>query len=269
MNRVLVTYGDEKYQRAKSKLVNSAKRLKYFDEIYAFSNIDIDAKFWSENEEILSVPRGNGLWLWKPYFIKIVLDSLEYGDILFYCDAGAIFLKTPKYLENCFADIFVSDIPLIERQFTKKYVIDTLQLSDKILNSNQIIATYIIVRKTKKSEEIIRKWLNLCTDKMFIGPTSGKNEYPDFVAHREDQSLLSVVCKANGIDANWDITQRRYLPYTYWNEKYKFMLPNHKDKLGIYLFLHKQQNPTVCSMLYLYFKQLYVNFKFKILERKH
>jgi len=43
------------------------------DEYYNYGPNDIDNEFKKKNIEILSQKRGNGYWLWKPYFILVFL----------------------------------------------------------------------------------------------------------------------------------------------------------------------------------------------------
>lgn|SRR5574344_956953 len=263
MKRVLVTYGDEKYDKAKRMLVSTAKKIKYFDQIFDFSPSDIDSEFKKEYAQILNIKRGNGLWLWKPYFISTVLNKLNEGDILFYCDSGAIFLRNPIALENEFQSIFVSEIPLIEKQFTKDSVFSTLNCSDEIKNSNQIIATYLIIKKNSESLRIINEWFDLCKKIELLSPSNQKEkEY--FISHREDQSLLSVICKINNIHVFYDITQRNNLPYTYWNDKYLFNISqsNLKKRKPI-IFLHKIASPNWLKLILLWLRQIFDNYYIK------
>ena len=114
----------------------------------AYSPDSLAPKFRQEHSEILSLKRGNGLWLWKPYIILDALEHVDEGDYVFYCDSGAFFFDSAMPLIESMGDcdVWVSGISLLEEQWTK-------------------------------SEE-------------FRG---------ECLAHREDQSCLSVLCKLKGI----------------------------------------------------------------------
>ena len=271
MKRILVSYANEKYIPAQKKLIKSAKKINYFDEIYSFGPSDIEKSYVDKHTDIFSVERGNGLWLWKPYFIKKVLDSASMGDIIFYCDSGAFFIKNPRKLEKVFSDVFVSEIPLIERKITKKETLDYFECDDIIRNSRQIIATYMIIRKTEKSMKIINEWKLACESFDLISPSKDKKlEIDDFISHREDQSLLSIICKKNNIPALPDITHRVYLQYTYFGVNYIFKRTN--KRAGVYLFLHKLPNPKFSSLLKLCYHQISYHLKISIrliLRREH
>lgn len=258
MKKNFITYSNHKYENTKQYLIKSAKKMKYFDVIKSFGPEDIDSDFKEKYKKILSVERGNGLWLWKPYFIKKEYDKLENGDILFYCDSGAFFINSPKKIEKEIEDIYVSKIPLIEEQFTKNDVFEKLNCSEKIKKSNQIIATYIILKKTPKTTKILDEWFELCKNYDLISPENGKKgDY--FISHREDQSLLSIVCKENGIYGYADITQRGWLQYTYWNDGYVFKKVNFKKRKNI-LFLHKLPKINVYISLKMFVRQIQTNF---------
>ncbi|GHT01447.1 hypothetical protein FACS189421_14090 [Bacteroidia bacterium] len=86
-------YANNAYK--KQQRINSwtAKHIGKVDKVYSFSPEDIDADFYNRNKNILSQSRGNGLWLWKPYFIDKVMKELNDGDIICYADSGIAYLK--------------------------------------------------------------------------------------------------------------------------------------------------------------------------------
>lgn len=254
--KVLVTYSNEKYESARNFLVNSAKNISYFDKVFDFGPDDIDPIYIKEHENIFNIERGNGLWLWKPYFINRVFKNLEEGDLLFYCDAGAFFINSPKAIEDSFEDIFVTDIPLIEKQFTKKSVLEKLNVLKEDTESNQIIATYFVVRKTKLSNKIIEEWKLLCEDINLLSPNDEIPEDACFISHREDQSLLSLICKKYRVRVFGDISHRRILNYTYWNKRYIFRIKKYSENKNIILLLHKLPSVSNYKIMKLLLKQL-------------
>ena len=261
---ILITYADKKYQNARKWNAFIGKHIAKFEKIYAFSPEDIDNNFKSLHSEIFSYKRGNGLWLWKPYFIDKVINECNEGDIVFYCDAGACFTKAPiKYIKPFLEDtpIFCCDIPLIESNFTKPICFESLNLkSDEIKYSNQIIATYLCLRVCEESRKLIKEWLDVCCNIELLKP-EGCNinltrsfEY-EFVTHREDQSLFSLLCKKYGYKPHRDISQRGLFPRTYYNPCYIYQEPLHnEDTYPSMIWLHKSPQLDI-----IYFSRLFLN----------
>ena len=61
----------------------------------------LNADFVKKNKKILSEKKGNGLYLWKPYFLNKAYRELKDGDYLIYTDAGSIFINKIQYLIDC------------------------------------------------------------------------------------------------------------------------------------------------------------------------
>ena len=171
----------------------------------AYSPESLDDNFRKSHSEILSIKRGNGLWLWKPYVILDALEHVSEGDYVFYCDSGAFFFSNVMPLIDSMgeSDIWVSDIPYIEEQWTKPEVFTRLEITDPaIKSSQQIQGSFVIARKSEMSCEFIREWLRLCTQPELIKPLELGEYHGECIEHREDQSLLSVLCKIRGIKSH-------------------------------------------------------------------
>ena len=96
----LIVFGTENYKIAIDSLVESS--MDYFDYKHVFNTQDIDNEFYQKNIEILKQPKGAGYWLWKPYFINKVLSEVNDGDVVFYVDAGNVFLCDPSFIYENF-----------------------------------------------------------------------------------------------------------------------------------------------------------------------
>ena len=99
---VAISYADEKYLKQLKINELTAINIGKVDEYYKYNFDDIDLNFKKKNEDILSRERGNGYWLWKPYFIlKAFKEKLNKGDYLIYTDAGIYYCKNLiKFLIN-------------------------------------------------------------------------------------------------------------------------------------------------------------------------
>lgn len=208
------------------------------DKIIRFVEKDIDLAFKEKNKNIFEVKKGAGLWLWKPYCIKKALDSIDYGDFLIYLDAAAYYVKNIRPLiQSMSDDMMVFWIPYIEEQYTKESVFRILDASEEVVRkTNQITASYIIFRKTKKTQEFVNLWLSYCENERIMIDHENDTE------NRYDQSVLSVLSKKWKIEQHEDISQNRYGKKKRFGQK-------------VYVFRHRKQNITLrtkISMLFRY-----------------
>ena len=237
---ILINYANDAYRKSQKVNTWTGKHLAGFKNVIEYCPKNIDKKFYEKNKRILETKRGNGLWLWKPYFIYKTLQEVDYGDIVFYCDSGACFFRSVKPILKILdkQDIWVTILPLIEKQFTKKETFKIMNLQGpKYEDSNQVSGTFIAVRKTKKSMDFIKEWLEYCEVYENISPSDNiNNEISNFIGHREDQSILSLLVKKYGISYYSDPSQFGKLP-----EKYKkgpYIMNYYKKKDYPYCIIH-------------------------------
>lgn len=258
--KILINYADDKYKKTQKFNSWTGKHIAKFDKIYSFGPQDIEPEYQKIHQDILSFPRGNGLWLWKAYFIDKVLNLCNEGDYIFYIDSGSFFLRNADILVNSFRDnekIWVSDNPTLESCFTKPECFVKMESnSDEIKYTNQIQGGYLIVVCCDESKKFIQKWLKHCEDFSLISPAGNNslelqsNVGNGFVAHREDQSILSILCKKEGIKPHRDPSQRGFFPETFYNANYAYKVPKHEDdKYKSFVFLHKTPNVSIIGCL--------------------
>ena len=226
MNHLIIC-GTANYKNAIDSLVKSANG--FFDHIHVFSPDHIDVAFMEKNTKILSQSRGAGFWLWKPYFINQTLQKVKENDIVFYVDAGNIFLTNPTILYDKFwnNDIILFDnreswdqwndsghpawgpIPDDARRgryhininWTKRACSVIMGLDeDKHLYNKQCNASYQIYKKTEKSCNFVQEYLYWCQNESVLtdSPTCHANS-AQFIDHRHDQSVLSLLASKHNI----------------------------------------------------------------------
>jgi hypothetical protein len=211
MKKKLVVFGTNNYSNSIQSLIKSSKN--YFTEHIVFKPENIDFDFYHKNIKILSQPKGAGYWLWKPYVIKKVLEQSNDGDLVFYVDAGNIFLEDPKTIYTKFnqersmiffdnRDGISDENPLPNKNWTNKtwtkkdaFVLMNLD-NEKTINDPHVNASYQIYIKNKNSLNFINELLfwseneNILTDV----PNLYGDNYSSFISHRHDQSVLSLMC---------------------------------------------------------------------------
>jgi hypothetical protein len=268
-----INYADKKYSKARKFNTKTAYSKGKVDNVFEYSPINIEVDFIERNKTILSYSRGNGLWLWKPYIINDALRKISFNDFLIYSDAGSFFVHDVRALINTMnsdhVDIMVFELPLLERQFTKKESFDLLGFDD--YSRNQILASYIIIRKSVKSIEFVSEWLEFMCDERIVSNKyflSDVNEFPDFVAHREDQSVLSILCHKHGIvpyrdpsqfgDRPWEYASNKWLfrPRDYENSPYPRIFVSNRDA-DPQIYKRKEFVKTLLNRLGLWTKKRY------------
>jgi len=218
--RVLVNYADKKYSKTQKFNSFTGRYRGDVDRVIQYSPDDIDVEFRNKYHHIFEHSRGNGLWLWKPYLIRKTLLTLEEGDILFYSDSGSFFIRSIKYIEKRMGqdDIWISGLPLIEKQYTKKDAFLLMNcLSGDYVETNQASGTFLMFRKSSRSMKFVEEWLEYCCDIRILGPQkSVLGEEDDlFIQHREDQSVLSLLAKKYGLVRHQDPSQYGRFPEKY------------------------------------------------------
>lgn len=212
----LINYADGAFE--KSRLKNSMSGLAAgFDAVIQYSSKDIDSLFYEKNKEILTHKRGAGYWLWKPYFIFQTLKNVKEGDVVFYSDSGAEFIKSVEPLLDLIQEKEVVGFKLSgqhkEKQYTRKAVIDSLGFAhpEQVASSNQDMASFIGVKKTShtgKEDHVIGTWLDLCQDpNLIMDQPRSSDEFEEFIDHRHDQSLWSLVSKLRNVHKAPDPSQ--------------------------------------------------------------
>jgi hypothetical protein len=191
--------------RESQKLNSKTAVMNGADKVIEYSPKDIDPVFYDSNKEILSSRRGNGYWLWKPYFIKRTLDMITDNDYLIYADAGAYYINGISLLIKCMekeeTDIMLFSLgnDYIERMWSKRDAFIIMDCdSAKYAESPQCLAGFILMKKSAFTCKFIDEWLSYAQDIRVISDQpncKGKNNYPDFKENRHDQTVLSLLSK--------------------------------------------------------------------------
>ncbi|MEM6795357.1 MAG: glycosyltransferase [Acidobacteriota bacterium] len=204
----LLSSADRRYAPARDRCLATGERRGGFRAVKAAGPTDLDGDFVRRHLPILGQRRGAGLWLWKPYILLRTLEQLDSGW-LFYADAGTEFLRGVEpileHAETVETDVLWLGEGFRERQYTKR---DALILLDadrpEITESPQRFASHLLLRRSETSLRLLRLALDAATDPRILTDQPnqlGQPDYPDFVAHRHDQSILSVLGKRLGLPA--------------------------------------------------------------------
>jgi len=203
MSRVILTnYATERFEAVRKELNDSAIKFGITD-ILSYTESDLHASdYYLQNKSILDEICGAGYWAWKPYFILKALEQLKEGDILFYCDAGSMFVESPAPLIQLATThpqglVLFDARPLKNRQFTKRDCFLRTGCDKKeFWDANKVIATILVVRKCSSALTFLNEWLHHCQDRVAITDDPnicGNADLPGYLQHRWDQAILSVL----------------------------------------------------------------------------
>jgi hypothetical protein len=200
---VLLNYANKSFITSQKLNSKTAKSIGCFDEIRSFNSNDIDVEFQKLNMKILCKKRGNGFWLWKPYFIKKVLDELNFGEFLFYCDSGSYFTNSIRDLIELSIekqqDIIPFELTHLESKWTKRDAFVLMECNSEIFyNTNQRLGGFVLFKKSNLSVEFVNNWLMFAQDERIltdIDNQSGFDNFSDYNEHRHDQSVFSLLTK--------------------------------------------------------------------------
>jgi hypothetical protein len=191
--------------------VKSALEVGGFDTAKIYTMNDIDDYFKAKNAHILNQPRGSGYWIWKPYIILKKLLEIDEGDILCYNDSKYLWSKNIRQFES---DILTGKNigvyknkpntgTYIEKEWTKFDALALMNIKHEnnfrndVINSNQVWAGFILLRKTFNPIRFIGEWLTYVQDHRIVtdSPSLFGPENANFKENRHDQSVLSLLCK--------------------------------------------------------------------------
>lgn len=205
----LASFASDRWVPALARLRTECKNSGFIDVFhqYLYDDLRSDSEFWATHGKFIETnPRGRGYWIWKPHVILHSLSCMAEGDILIYADAGCTIHSSgaerfQKYVEILRTSpygvlAFNSEHPIYK--WTKMDTIKALG-AESIMDLNSVIGTAIILRKCEASEHIMRQWMHLCTHTNLLddSPSVAPN-HPEFIEHRHDQAILSLLIRQYG-----------------------------------------------------------------------
>jgi len=203
-----VTFGNRRYAPAARRLVREATATRIFDGIHGYTHfprfITSDRR-WRRH---VHISKGAGFWFWKAPLLKHVLNLLDDGDVLIYADSGCEIgdaLRIGDIVEKlCGHDLISYSFMHTENTWTKGDVFAWFGVKpdDPFYGqSPQIIATYMAMRNSEQTRRFVQHWEDLMANITLVGDyASIAPNDPSFKEPRRDQSLFSMLVKANQPD---------------------------------------------------------------------
>jgi hypothetical protein len=212
--KCFITFGNDLFKNQRENLKKQAQDTGWFDRIIIESPETIQNFHTLHGNFIKGNPRGYGYWIWKPYIILRQLNEMNDGDFLFYIDSGSTIVPHKKdrldvyiqKMENTNRPIITFYSVYREKNFQKMKVLKRFSTEEKSLDQNpeflesqQIESGIFMCRKTKFTVDFVQRWLNLVLEDNYslVNDEDNNQQLEDFIDHRHDQSILSILCKLN------------------------------------------------------------------------
>ena len=204
---IAITYANEEFEKQAKLNKLSALEIGKVDEHIIYGPNDIDKDFKEKNKDILSKPRGNGYWLWKPYFIyKAFKEKLKEGDYIIYTDSGILYMNSTylviDFLKKQNSEMWAIRLNYKERLYSKRDAFILMGVDMPFYSETyQYMAGVQIYRKSKYTEKFLEQLLFYSQEQRIILDTPnalGVENYQGFIDNRHDQTVLSLLTKKYG-----------------------------------------------------------------------
>ena len=177
-------------------------------DMYHFGPHDLCQQFVARNAYMLAQHAGAGYWVWKPY-VTMAAYLASTAPYVMYLDTGSAAKIAWADIAAYFAEdtrrwLFTSELADMEVKSTKRYVFRMYDCDDRVVHHTfQRIAGFFVLRRCKKAERFLREWMRGMEDPLALlhEQTPSITEHKDFVSHRHDQSVFSVLAKKYRVPA--------------------------------------------------------------------
>ncbi len=202
-----VNEGHKQFKKSLLRLKKEAIQTNWFKDIFIYTENELQ----HYNRTFEGV--GAGWWWWKPTVVKEALSKVNKDDIILFLDSGFSINKNGEkrfyeYIKLCdkgpgFLGFGGGPISSLmgegdtDEHHTKRDLIVHLECdSDKFLKTSQTGSGAFFVKKNEFGTSIINHWIELSKNEHFLNHApSILEESPNFVVHKNDQSILSLLLK--------------------------------------------------------------------------
>ena len=237
-----ITYSNYYFAKAKERLLKQAEEFGEFKTIIGYGPENLPKTFINHFRAIITQRRGAGYWIWRPIMLKNKLASMNDGEFLIYLDAGCILNVEGKKRFNEYIDLLdksdygimsiqmtgkKGSLPLLpEKQWTTSQIFKYfgVSLNSEHANSGQYLSGVLVMKKNKHLLEIIDHVIRaLEYDPLMFTDYYNRNQHPEFIENRHEQSIFSLIRKLYGsvvIDGDESMIQPfgegESLKYPFW-----------------------------------------------------
>lgn len=221
MKKIHISYGNNNYNKSLDLLEKTSLEIGGIETFIRYTEDWLKTtEFYKKNVFILSKPRGNGYFIWKPFIILESFKTLEEGDVVLYTDAGLNVIQnlSPLFeiIENNKDSIIIFKLPAVgvshhkNKAWTKRdaFILTNCD-SEKYWNADMGNGAVSLWKKTEKNIQLLNEWLKYLRDPRISSDDinmCGPN-FLEFKDHRHDQSVLSILSVKYNLELFRDPTQ--------------------------------------------------------------
>ena len=238
----LLTFaGGNAFRRQAERLREEAESLGCFESITSLTDLSdhqwVREIFHEHGDFIRSQRSGFGLWVWKPVLVAKALHSIADDELLIYIDSGCEFsMRGVGRLDEYFKLALHNEaafwsIPFLEQDWTTEFVRNKIDPDDNFSKTNQIQATWFILKKCQRTISLVNEWVRFSTQNEYElligkrGASSAEQNSAFIKNHRQDQSVFSLLVKQAGFRPYpW---QDRFAPWLYVKGSWVLDYPIH------------------------------------------
>lgn len=224
-NIFLCSFASPDLTRSVKRFKNQAKEMNIYEDIkvFGFNELTESKKKQIKNFKKKKKNRLFGYGCWKPEIISNYLKEIPKNAILQYSDIGChlnyngverlkdYVLLTQKrsilgfqYKEPDFKKNNYKFQIYYEREYSKgdlfKYF--DLELNNEIVQTEQFMSGVIFFKNDETSNFFLNRWNMACNEDYLIDDENSKmKNHKDFIEHRHDQSVFSILCKLNHVSS--------------------------------------------------------------------
>lgn len=171
------------------------------DRVLSYGQEHFSKEFIERGGDVLQKQRGAGYWMWKPFVILQAFEDDPDADWILYSDVASrprIANREELIAQGQDADIVIGSLHYLEKQFTKRQLFEHFNKTPELFGNAccQIAATVILLRRSDAVIEFVKEWLRLAQldhGRLICDDPTRANEVAEFVDHRHDQSILSML----------------------------------------------------------------------------
>ena len=211
MKKLFVTFGDGSYnfKQAVKRIVSQAEASNYFDKCVGLNCAEFEElspTFKEAQKNLAQIAK-------SPYFFRagktyLIHEALQgvFGDydVIVYADPGCEIISNRTSLNNLdkmiekavFHHGFAEQLDAPEWKYSKKYFLDSVNATNEEKLTGQIQATFSIFHNCPESREFSQEWVRWTESKLnYWQDPINEIQEEGFIAHRNDQSLFSILWK--------------------------------------------------------------------------
>ncbi len=213
-NVYLVTFGTTEPNNGHKTFKKSLLRLKkealdtnWFKDIFLYTEKDLE----HFNKSFGGT--GAGWWWWKPIVVKMALDCVKRNDIVMFIDAGFTINKNGEerffdYVRLCDSGPGILGFgggPIssamgegdTDGMHAKRDLLIYLDCdSDKYTKTSQSGTGVFFIKKNKFGLDFLNEWIDVSKNEHFLNhDPSSIEEHPEFVSHKNEQAIFSLLLK--------------------------------------------------------------------------